>query len=208
MRHIANLPTTVDALLRVFNPLFYSSLRLASYHPHNLLTRPLPNRHAHYTPFSRYAAGAQSSAPQTHGPPRDEAIRAPEIHIVSPTTGSLLPPTTLRSVLHELDRSKNFVIQVGDTVHPSAANIPPPEPGASIDTRPRIPVCKIVDKVEYRQAEKERQKSKKDAGTARTKQVEVNWGIDGHDLEIRLRRMEEFLNKGKRVEVVFGKKRK
>ena len=41
-----------------------------------------------------------------------------------------------------------------------------------------------------------------------TKQLEVGWGIDDHDLRTRMKQMKGFLEEGRRVEVILGKKRK
>ncbi|KAL8635906.1 MAG: hypothetical protein Q9226_009308, partial [Calogaya cf. arnoldii] len=91
-------------------------------------------------------------------------------------------------------------------IHPRFADAPGPEEGEQ-DTRPKIPVCKVIDKNSYRQVKMARVKPKKTASIS-TKEVEVNWNIAVHDLEHRLKKMREFLNDGRRVEVVFGKKRK
>ncbi|KAI9827800.1 MAG: hypothetical protein M1832_004289 [Thelocarpon impressellum] len=69
------------------------------------------------------------------------------------------------------------------------------------------PVCKIVDKQEHRQVEKARGRQPKNFNNV-VKQVEINWAIDANDLGHRLDRMEEFLGKGMRVEVVMASKRK
>lgn len=122
-------------------------------------------------------------------------------------TGTLLPPTSLEAALQQLDRENDMLIQVAETIHPSQAPLPPPTSPFQHDARRRIPVCKVVNKAVHRKAEKEKSKIKKDAA-ATTKTIEVSWGIDEHDLEHRMKRMEDFLMKGRRVEVLFGKKRK
>ncbi|KAI4214262.1 MAG: hypothetical protein LQ351_003347 [Letrouitia transgressa] len=207
MRHIRGLTTTIDALQRTFlpskhlqpsiPPLFRA--RLPDFQPQSC-------RNAHYVPLGHAQPNVNTKLTTSRDPLRDEAINAFEIHIVSPT-GNLLPPTSLEAALQQLDRENDMLIQVAETVHPSQAHLLPPAFPSQHDTRRRVPVCKVVNKAVHRKAEKEKSKAKKDAA-ATTKTIEVSWGIDGHDLEHRMKRMENFLMKGRRVEVLFGRKRK
>lgn len=41
-----------------------------------------------------------------------------------------------------------------------------------------------------------------------TKQLEVGWAIDEHDLKTRMRQLKAFLEEGRRVEMVLGKRRR
>ncbi|KAL9611094.1 MAG: hypothetical protein Q9167_004227 [Letrouitia subvulpina] len=207
MRHIRDLTTTVDVLQRIFiSPLLLqpspSPLSCA-----RLLQIPSQSRrNAHFVPLGHAQPSVNTKFTTSRGPLRDEAINAFEVHVVSPT-GTLLPPTSLRAALQRLNRENDMLIQVAETIHPSQAHLPPPKSPSQHDTRRRIPVCKVVNKAVHRKAEKEKSKIKKDAA-ATTKTIEVSWGIDVHDLEHRMKRMEDFLMKGRRVEVLFGKKRK
>ncbi|CAL8574099.1 hypothetical protein XPA_000072 [Xanthoria parietina] len=158
-------------------------------------------QHRNYGPRNK----ASTAAPSNDGPIRDEGIRAPEIQIVG-QDNSLQPPASLRGSLASIDRSTQFLMQVGEKVHPRFADAPGPDEGYR-DDRPKIPVCKIVDKLSYRQAQIAKAKPKKNPSTL-SKEVELNWTIGPHDLEHRLKKMREFLNDGRRVEVVFGKKRR
>ncbi|KAL8817022.1 MAG: hypothetical protein Q9223_004073 [Gallowayella weberi] len=149
-------------------------------------------------------AGPTAAAPNDNFA-RDEGIRAREIQVVA-SDNTLQPPTTLRDSLASIDRQTHFIIQVGEKIHPRFTDAPASEKGQT-DQRPKIPVCKIVDKRSQRQAAIDRAKPKK-SSTIPTKELECNWNIGPHDLDHRLKRMREFLSEGKRVEVVFGKKRK
>lgn len=72
---------------------------------------------------------------------------------------------------------------------------------------PEIPVCKIINKAAEQKAVKAMKK--KPANPSQTvKTLELNWAIDPHDLGHRLKRMQEFLEKGYRVDVVLIGKRK
>lgn len=76
-----------------------------------------------------------------------------------------------------------------------------------------IPPCRIIDKVEEfkvaqekRQAKKLERKSK--AGAEFAKSLELNWAIDHNDLGHRLKRLQEFLEEGRRVEILLATKKK
>lgn len=76
---------------------------------------------------------------------------------------------------------------------------PSDEPG-------KPPICKIIDKKEMYNKEKERKKKLKSSATSKT--IELNWALDGNDLKHRIVRMQEFLGKGYKLEVVLAPKRK
>lgn len=54
----------------------------------------------------------------------------------------------------------------------------------------------------------EKAKAKAARGSITEKTIELNWAIDGNDLNHRLTKMKGFLEKGFRVDVVLGAKRK
>jgi translation initiation factor IF-3 len=64
------------------------------------------------------------------------------------------------------------------------------------------PVCKIVDygKLRYQMTKKERE-SKKAQHQAKLKEVKVKPNIDEHDLQVKIKRAREFLEKGNKVRV-------
>ena len=120
-------------------------------------------------------------------PIKDEAIRAPFVQLVN-EEGKINPPEPLSNVLASFDRSKFFLLQVS----PGAPRQPP--------------VCKILNKMEYRANEKAKEKAAK-AAKQSTKQIELNWAIDAHDLAHRLKQLTSFLEKGRKVEIVLTRKR-
>ncbi|KAJ5902085.1 hypothetical protein N7495_002613 [Penicillium taxi] len=117
----------------------------------------------------------------------DEAIRAPYVQIVN-DEGSLNEPERLHDILDSFDRSKFFLLQVS--------------PGGPREP----PVCKILNKMEYRASEKAKEKAAK-ASKVQLKQIELNWAIDAHDLSHRLKQLATFLEKGRKVEVILIKKK-
>ncbi|KFY45471.1 hypothetical protein V494_00935 [Pseudogymnoascus sp. VKM F-4513 (FW-928)] len=146
--------------------------------------------------------------------PRDEQIvkhNFPYVHIVD-ETGKLSQPQRVVDILATLDRRAQSLITVA--LPPprlrSRWETPSPAPeseDAPARTVPEIPICKIIDKQAVREAAKATKK--KPANPAQTvKTLELNWAIDPHDLQHRLKRMRDFLEKGYRVDVVLIGKRK
>ncbi|EJT74065.1 hypothetical protein GGTG_07914 [Gaeumannomyces tritici R3-111a-1] len=82
----------------------------------------------------------------------------------------------------------------------------------TLSKRPSIPICAIMNKEKYLEhVENERKEQRiRDLGT---KELEIGWTIDQHDLGHKVRRLREFLGKGYTVRVMFlqskkkGKKR-
>ncbi|RAH65708.1 putative translation initiation factor IF3 [Aspergillus aculeatinus CBS 121060] len=118
---------------------------------------------------------------------KDEAIISEWIQMVN-ENNTLDPPIRRSTVLNNIDRSKEFLIKVSD--------------GA--DGAP--PVCKVVNKMDLREAERARAKAAHVTKTS-FKQVELNWAIDNHDLSHRLKKITEFITKGFKLEVVLMRKK-
>lgn len=116
---------------------------------------------------------------------RDESIRSHEICLVQPD-GKLGRPESLRYLLDRIDRNAEFIEQYSEAQG--------------------IPVCKIINKKEAREAAKARKKHKQPSQI--TKFLELNWAIDKNDLTHRLGKLREFLERGHRVEVLLLKKKK
>ena len=74
---------------------------------------------------------------------------------------------------------------------------------------PSPAIVKIVSKEEeraYEQNKQQQQQKHDDVARAKnsTKQLEVRWGIDAHDLQHKMKRLRTFLMEGRRVEVLLG----
>ncbi|KUJ21998.1 uncharacterized protein LY89DRAFT_681341 [Mollisia scopiformis] len=93
------------------------------------------------------------------------------------------------AILDSMDRKKDSLVVVK-----------PGEPGIP-------PICKIMNKLAMREAEKAKRKSERKGGVT-VKNMELNWAIDGNDLGHRLNKLKEFLMKGQRVEVLLAGKKK
>lgn len=106
--------------------------------------------------------------------------------------GALGEPISLWEALESFDREQSFLVKVAD---PSAD---------------RATVCRIVSKADFREQQRAKLKTKTSKGADSTagKQIELNWAIDQHDLSHRLKQMESFLNKGKKVQLLLMKKKR
>ncbi|GAA5912850.1 uncharacterized protein JCM6883_004853 [Sporobolomyces salmoneus] len=167
------------------------------------IPRPLTTTRTRLISPSRlFSISPLLSKPPSKGPPqkgskvaRDEDIPYRTVVLVDPTTKSLLPPSTLSSLLAALDRER-YAIQLVDP-----SNDPP--------------ICRILDKKEAYQKAKE--KKLKDAERAATqianaggeiKEVHLTWGVSEHDLEHKLKKGRELLAKGNRLLVGLSDKKR
>ncbi|KAF9924703.1 hypothetical protein FBU30_005373 [Linnemannia zychae] len=92
----------------------------------------------------------------------------------------------LTHVLRTIDRSKYFLVEV--------------------DPNARPPICKLFSKKELYEKSKASKQAKK-ANEISTKELQLNWGTDSHDLEHKLAKCKAFLEKGYRLDVqINGKK--
>lgn len=196
MKHLRGLISTAQALRRIFIvPLDFVRLQLPEHHysVHNCIQQ----QRFLQTSRARTAAAASRSLTSSGTQQkqlRDEDIGSEYVQLVN-ETGGLDQPRRLRDVLCSLDRSQDFLMQVS----------------AGAPRQP--PICKIFNKLEMQERERERERAKsKAAQTAQTaksaiKQIEINWSIDTHDLSHRLKKLADFLGKGRRVEVILTRKK-
>lgn len=107
---------------------------------------------------------------------------------------TLSEPQILRHLLQGLDREKQCIIQLS-------------KPGTT-----EYPVVQIANKDELRKQVREKEKhvkeQQKESRDKKAKQIEMNWAIDGHDLGIKMKQLESFLEKGRKVEILLAAKRK
>ena len=120
------------------------------------------------------------------------------VYMVRPSDGRLTEPQFLSKVLssRERDERGRFTQFVQEVSPPS-------------QDRP-YPVCKMYDKKAAREAAEARQKAVKAMKRAnrQSKQLDLSWTMSDNDLGHRMARLKEFLQKGWRVEIVFGSQRK
>ena len=127
---------------------------------------------------------------------RDLHIKSPFVHVRDPETGQLSGPTSPQDILRTLNTKEFSLVVVAD---PETQNFGP--------NGPKYPICNIVD----RKAERENrhqavlaERHKKEVD----KEIEINWGIAEHDLQLKMRRLRQFLDKGYKVQLTLMRKMK
>ena len=219
MRHARGLVTTAEALQKVFNvpvntacrPALHPGLRppniwsntrrfsissrcFATYRPY--VAQPeLTNRHPESRPFEARDVDPSKYGPKADRPPRDEEIRAWRAHVRLPN-GKLSEPKSLQDILDErVKDEKGKYLQFVQEL-------------ATADPRDGRPysIVGYFDKKEMKEKELAAKKKARE-GSTKEKSLELSWSIGENDLQHRIGKLREFLQKGSRVEVVFGSTR-
>ena len=124
---------------------------------------------------------------------RDRDVDTSQVR-VKQQDGSVTEPTSLVNLLSRLDPRTQTVVQLSKPRTQSQA------------------VVQITSLQELRDRFRAEQEAEKLLRVARRdtkpKQLEVNWAISEHDLELKLKQLEQFVEKGKRVEILLASKRK
>ena len=130
-------------------------------------------------------------------PPRDEEIKAFKVYMVRPEDNRLTEALPTLEVLQSRRRDeKGRPIQFLQEVAPM-----------NVEAGRYHPICKMFDKKAVREAELAKRKTGKEK-KIQQKQLEISWTVTDNDLSHRLSRLKEFLEKGWKVEILFGTKRK
>jgi translation initiation factor IF-3 len=191
-RHIITMRTHTTSSMRALYRVFVQPALSTRTRPIIQTLNPPTTRAFSITPL-RAAAGKRLPEKRKHM--WDEEIPARRIQIVDPETDSLQPPVRLRDILSTLDRKGFRIVCVT-------------QPPTGDWTEEWIPVCKIEDKKAAYEAEKEKKKVKQQKMAAEgTKTLELNWAIDANDLGHRMKRMQDFLGQGKKVEIILARKK-
>ncbi|KAL1969311.1 hypothetical protein VTN77DRAFT_9503 [Rasamsonia byssochlamydoides] len=185
MKHLHGLVSTAQALRHAF--LHTPQIQRLSFQRCQFIQRELRSRFIHYSGHRTAAQTAASTAQAKTGIIQNEAIESEIIQLVN-ENGSLDTPVRTNDVLRSLQRNEYTLVQVA--------------PGT--DDRP--PVCKILSKKMLREHERAKAKAAHAAKTS-TKQLELNWAIDQHDLSHRLKQLVSFLDKGRKVEIILTRKK-
>lgn len=111
----------------------------------------------------------------------NEAIRASELRVIG-TSGEQLGILSRADALKAAEEAGLDLVEISPQASP--------------------PVAKIVDwgKFQY-QKMKEQQRAKKNARTSEIKQIRSGLKIGQHDLEIKLRKIRQFLSEGNKVRI-------
>ncbi|OAL00177.1 hypothetical protein IQ06DRAFT_276805 [Phaeosphaeriaceae sp. SRC1lsM3a] len=132
----------------------------------------------------------------------DRAIPGPYINLVD-EEGTYHPSVPLSDALAQINRTTQYLVQMSESKVDEFGNLDPND----------VPVVKVVSKIALREQHQRklelarRQAKGLGAGPA-PKNLELNWAIAPGDLKHRLGRLKEFLDEGRKVEIMLGPKKK
>jgi len=124
--------------------------------------------------------------PKYNKPPRNLEITHPNVQLVNPETNRLDPPRPYEEILNSVALKDYFVELVSS------------DP----------PIVKIVNKREANAARKEMKERKRTQPRNELKEVQMTWGVGVADLTHKLKKVQEELERGNRVTLVFAPKSK
>ncbi len=109
----------------------------------------------------------------------NRAVRAPKVRVID-SEGNQLGVMTSFDAIKLAEQAKLDLVEISPNAHP--------------------PVCKIIDygKFRYSQAKRDKEQKKLQHHT-KVKEVKLKPNIDEHDLQVKVRRARDFLNKGDKV---------
>ncbi|EXJ65903.1 uncharacterized protein A1O5_10879 [Cladophialophora psammophila CBS 110553] len=122
----------------------------------------------------------------------NEKIRSPKVQLKG-LDGKLSEPQPLYKLLDSIDRTNQYVLQMNK-----------PEQGemAIVQIVTRADLIQRINRQEDMLKNQKRLEKEK-----RPKQLELNWAISANDLQLKMKQMQEFLKKGKKVELLLANKR-
>ena len=112
---------------------------------------------------------------------RNERIRAPEVRVIGPD-GNQLGVMHPKEALTIAKRAGLDLVEVSATARP--------------------PVCRILDYGKYQYEQSKKQKESK-SSSQKIKEIKLRVRIDTHDYMTKIRRAEEFLDKGNKLKVTL-----
>ncbi|KAG2214352.1 hypothetical protein INT47_000908 [Mucor saturninus] len=135
-------------------------------------------------------AAAKASSPVVQKPGsrsrRDEEISSRFVTFVD-EQGQVHNRVRVSDVLNEFDRSKYFLVEVDPLAKP--------------------PVCRLLDKKALFEKEKQSKKKKQTAPESVLKEIVFGWNVSDHDMEHKLNKAIQFLDKGNKVKLDIVYKR-
>jgi len=136
-----------------------------------------------YNPRSSGKPGFNRRGSNNNFVRKNERIRASEVRVIAPDGKQL-------GVMHPRD-ALTIAKKLGlDLVEVSATARPP--------------VCRILDYGKYQyELSKKQKESKQNSSTQKIKEIKLRVGIDTHDYMTKVRRAEEFLDKGNKLKITL-----
>jgi translation initiation factor IF-3 len=122
----------------------------------------------------------------------NEKIEAPQVVLKTPD-GKLSQPQWLDKLLASIDRSSHYVMQI---------NKPENDQMTIVQIVNRMELIQRINRQEDQLRNQKRLEKEK-----KPKQLELNWAISANDLQLKMKQMQDFLIKGKKVELLLANKR-
>ncbi|KAI6245169.1 Translation initiation factor IF-3 [Erysiphe necator] len=145
--------------------------------------------------FSQHHSAALSTSttikPKKLRLPRNEEITAESITVVD-ENGKISGPHQTKNFFEDFDLENKSLVTILE--------------GNPEDGRP--PLCRIYDRSLLRKKEINDLKNKGKIKVIPTKTLEISWTVDENDLNIKLRRLKEFLEKGCHVDLFLKAKKR
>ena len=156
-----------------------------SYNNNLFMTRSILTRSFTNTTHLLQAPNSTSNKGMSR-PRRDEEITSRFITFIDDKGQVLEQRARLDDVLHKFDRSQYFLMEV--------------QPG-------KIPVCRLFDKKAMFEKQKQKKKAKQTNPEAVVKEIVFGWNVSEHDMEHKLGRAKQFLEKGNKVKIEITTKK-
>lgn len=123
----------------------------------------------------------------------DEDIPTRDVQIKDHETNKLKPPQSLISILSTLDRKSQCV--------------------RALATPPNAPtIVEVIQKTELLDRLKNKEilalENARALRAKKPKQIEINWALSSNDLQMKLKQLREFLDKGKRVDILLASRKR
>jgi len=185
MEHLRHLLTPAECLLRALSP-------------SPIYVRPVlrlqPQRRT-FIDVRRIAHGNNEVKPRDSLAEftKDEDIDTPMVR-VKQSDGGLGEPDYLKRILRTIDRKTQAVVQLSK---------PGAQDAAIVQIFEKMDLLKQIR--ERAEAERQRALAQKDK---KPKTLELNWAISEHDMDLKLKQMEQFLDKGKKVELMVASRKR
>lgn len=120
---------------------------------------------------------------QPKGPRRNDRIRVPEVRVVG-SDGKQIGVMNTREALAMAQKVGLDLVELSPNARP--------------------PVCRILDYGKYMYELSKKDKDKKSTSSSKMKEVKFRVRIDQHDFITKLRRAEEFLDKGSKLKMTLS----
>ncbi|MGE9290137.1 MAG: translation initiation factor IF-3 [Puniceicoccales bacterium] len=131
--------------------------------------------------MGRVPSSSRSRRSYQSGPRRNERIRVPEIRVVGPEGAMIGVMPTKKA----LDLAKSVGLDL-----------------VEVSPNSRPPVCRILDFGKYMYEQSKKQKESKST-SQKLKEVKFRVKIDTHDYMTKIRRAEDFLDKGNKLKLTL-----